>query len=463
MTSQGSAATTCAPMTNPRTNAAAQALAALSNDRSECTFTAKQQPLTAPHALVEAQRCLFCVDAPCMKACPTHIDVPGFIRRIAHEQPGLAAKKIWSANILGLSCSTACPVEVLCEGACVLNHEDRPPIRIGALQHFALTTTLEERGFPLRAGSHPSPVNVAVIGAGPGGVAVAAELRLLGHRVTVFEARDYPGGLNTYGIAPYKLSAKEALEEVAWLEQLGAELRCGTRVGADGVPVEQLKRDYQAIVLACGIGADRLLDVPGVDREGSVGATAFVEQMKLGQVDVKKVQHALVLGGGNTALDLVQELKGLGVPRVTMAIRRTEAELSGYLHEWQHAKALGVQLLERVQPIGVLGQSRVSGVSFKVAGTSDAIEVDAELVVWAIGQDKQFSLAQELGVSIKDGHVVCDGEQRAGNNVWVVGDAANGGKEVVNAAAEAKVAAASIDATLASRTQSKRRQEISHG
>lgn len=430
------------------THAALDARASLSPTRDEVKFTAKVPPLSKQQALVESQRCLFCVDAPCIQACPTSIDVPGFIRRIAHDQPVLAAKKIWSANILALSCSTACPVEVLCEGACVLNHEERPPIKIGALQHYALTTTLAERGLPLRPGKLAQPGHIAVIGAGPGGIATAAELRLIGHNVTVFEARPYPGGLNTYGIAPYKLTANEALDELAWLEQLGVEIRCNQRVGSD-VTVETLQQDYDAIVLACGIGEDRVLDLPGVDLPGSIGATVMVERLKLAQADVKNVSHALVLGGGNTALDLVQELRLLGVPRVTMAIRRTEKELSGYTHEWEHAKALGVHLLERVQPVGVLGSSHATGVTFQVANSDQAIEVDAELVVWAIGQNKTYTLAEALSIAVKDGKVVADSEQRTtAKGVWVVGDASNGGKEVVNAAAEGKVAALSIHRAL---------------
>lgn len=426
-------------------NSAASALRALAEERSERAFAPKAPPFTAAQARVESDRCLFCVDAPCTKACPAEIDVPNFIRRIATGNVTGAAKTILSQNVLGMSCGTVCPVEVLCEGACVLNHDERPPIQIGALQHFAVERTLSTRGFPLTPIVAVRPKRVAVIGAGPGGIAVATELKLLGHTPVVFEGRAYPGGLNTYGVAPYKLSATQALQEFAYLEALGIEVRLSTLIGRD-VRGADLQKDFDAVVIACGLGADTVLPVQGADLAGSIGATVFIEQLKLGLVHVKDVSTAVVVGGGNTALDCVQELKKLGVRHVMMAIRRTEENLSGYKHEWAAARALGVQLIERVQPAKVHGVDKVSAIAFS-AGGDDAIVIDCELVLWAVGQSKHYALAEEFpGVSVSAGRIVIDADMRTGAaHVWACGDATNGGKEVVNAAAEAKRAARAID------------------
>ena len=424
--------------------AAAQALRALAEDRNERAFSAKVPPLTAAQARVESDRCLFCVDAPCTQACPADIDVPGFIRRIATGNVTGAAKTILSQNVLGMSCGTVCPVEVLCEGACVLNHEDRPPIRIGALQHFAVERTLASRGFPLTPKKAAHPKRVAVIGAGPGGIAAAAELKLLGHTPVVFEARAYPGGLNTYGVAPYKLSATQALEEFGYLEALGIEVRLSTAVGRD-VRGAELQRDFDAVVVACGLGADTILPIPGAELTGSIGATVFIEQLKLGQVHLEDVNTAVVVGGGNTALDCVQELKKLGIKHVMMAIRRSEENLSGYAHEWAAARALGVQLIERVQPAKLHGEKKVSAIAFSTE--HNAVVIDCELVVWAVGQSKHYAIAEEFpGLIVSGGRIAVDAEMRSGAaKVWACGDATNGGKEVVNAAAEAKRAARAID------------------
>jgi dihydropyrimidine dehydrogenase (NAD+) subunit PreT len=415
-------------------------------------------------AVAEANRCLYCADAPCIQACPTGIDIPTFIRKIGTGNLTGSARTILSANILGYSCGRVCPVEVLCAGACVYNAWHRPPIQIGRLQRYATEKALAagKRVFEKKP---PTGRKIALVGAGPASLAAAALLAIEGHEATIFERRASPGGLNTFGIAPYKMHADDALFEIEWLLGFGVTIKSGVAVTADGkgvneVAASRLLADYDAVFLGLGLGADQPLGIPGEDGPGVIGASELIRRLK-GDAGfrVDGVRRAVVVGGGNTAIDAAHELKLLGVPHVTMVYRRSEAEMSGYAHELNHARKDGVSLLENRVPVSVVraANGSVSGLKLAPAREGKRIpapeeEIPADLVAVSIGQKGATQVALAFpGVALDaKGRVVVDPKtHRTGNpKVWSGGDCVNGGKEVVNAAAEAKIAVRDINEAL---------------
>lgn len=424
-------------------------------DRAERAFSDYKPALNATQAVAEANRCLFCADAPCIKACPTHIDIPQFIRKISTGNLRGSAGTIFASNILGASCARVCPVEELCEGDCVYNELGLPPIQIGRLQRYATETALE-RGYEYFQAGPDSGRSVGLIGGGPASLAAAHELRRLGHAVTLYEKSQRLGGLNTTGVAPYKMRADRAADEVDWILGIGGvEVRLGVEIGRD-VSWSDLKSRHDALFLGVGLGADRLLPVPGSHLPGVHGAVAWIERMKLGPVNLQGVHHAVVVGGGNTALDCVRELLGLGVGRVTMIYRRDEASMSGYEHEWSAAKKAGATAIWHALPVAFEGDAHLERVRVgylhvdgaRVAGSD--FEIEAELALIAIGQGRLGNLVAGLdGVTLDGGRVVVDEDGWTGHpGLWAGGDCANGGMEVVNAAAEGKRAARAIDAWL---------------
>jgi glutamate synthase (NADPH/NADH) small chain len=409
------------------------------------------KPVYAPgEAVAEANRCLYCHDAPCVTACPTGIDIPGFIRKIATGNVRGSAKRILSANLLGYSCARVCPVEVLCVGACVYNdwHRD-PPIQIGRLQRYAVETAFDRgAAASLFTRAPATGKRVACIGAGPASLATAGYLTLEGVAVTLFERRALPGGLNTTGVAPYKMHVDGSLAEVEFIRSLGAEIRSGVEVGRD-VSAAELLKGYDAVFIGAGLGEDSRLGIPGEDGPGVVGATAWIERLKLEPgFAVRGVESALVVGGGNTAIDAARELARLGVPRVSMVYRRSEPEMSGYHHEMALARKEGVQLVERAVPTEFVRD----GTRLKALKLRDGRELPADLVAVAIGQARLGELAALFpGVEMGDGGRIAAeaATGRTGNpKVFVGGDALNGGELVVTAAQEGKRAARGIMATL---------------
>jgi glutamate synthase (NADPH/NADH) small chain len=423
--------------------------------------------LKEAQAVAEASRCLYCHDAPCVAACPTAIDIPEFIRRIATKNHRSSARTILDANILGLSCARVCPTEVLCVGACVYNHMERPPIEIGRLQQFA-TTWAYDRGLQFFRAGPRNGRRVACVGAGPASLAAAAELTQLGYDVVIHEGRGLPGGLNTTGVAPYKLVSEDALREVAFVLSIGGiELATGQWVGRE--KLRDLERHFDAIFLGVGLGRDSRLRVPGEDQDGVVGAVALIEELKNKPAAelawVREVRRAVVVGGGNTSIDVVRELLRLGVPQVTLVYRRGEDEMPGYAHEAARARAEGAHFLFHRQSVEVLGaRGQASGLKVvatragpKGADGRPRLEVipgtesvlDADLVAVAIGQEMlEELLAGVPGLTLERGRVIVDGRsgQTTNPKYFAGGDCANGGKEVVNAAAEGKRAARGIDA-----------------
>jgi glutamate synthase (NADPH/NADH) small chain len=384
-------------------------------------------------------------------ACPTGIDIPGFIRKIGTGNVHGSARAILSANLLGYSCARVCPVEVLCVGACVYNQWHRtPPIQIGRLQRYAVEHALaRENGTRLFTRAPANGKRVACVGAGPASLATAGYLALEGVDVTVFERRRLPGGLNTTGVAPYKMHVEGSLLEVDFIRSLGVTIREGVEVGRD-VAAAELLREFDAVFLGVGLGADARLGIPGEEGPGVIGATAWIERMKL-EADFRLdgVRAALVVGGGNTAIDAARELARLGVPRVAMVYRRTAAEMPGYEHEMAQARREGVQLVERAVPRAF---KRGPGDALQALELQDGQELPADLVILGIGQARLRKLLEGVsGVRLDErGLVIADAASgRTGNpKVFAGGDAVSGGQEVVNAAQEGKRAARAIAAAL---------------
>jgi glutamate synthase (NADPH/NADH) small chain len=420
-------------------------------DRSESVFEDKKPALTDAQALAEANRCLYCYDAPCIKACPTSIDIPEFIRKISTSNVRGAAKTIFSANILGQSCARVCPVEVLCVGACVYNDKGEAPIQIGKLQRYATDAAVASNERFFEAGA-PTGKSVGLVGGGPASLACAHELRRFGHKTVVYEKRPVLGGLNTTGIAPYKLRADASVKEVDSVLGIGGiDVRTGVESGRD-LGFAELEKQHDAVFFGVGLGPDSRLDIPGAELGGVGGAVDFIERMKLGKVDLSKVEHGVVIGGGNTAIDVVRELVGLGVEKVTMIYRGTEEQMSAYEHEWEGAKIEGAVAEWRALPVAYEGGIAVERVRLvrmdadkkPIAGTEYTIAADVVLV--ATGQSKLGQLLAEMnGIVLEMGRVVTDEEGATGRKGWYAGgDAKNGGKEVVNAVAEGRDAARAI-------------------
>jgi len=411
-------------------------------------------------AVAEANRCLYCFDAPCMGACPTHIDVPKFIKKIATGNLEGSAKTILDANILGASCSRACPVDVLCEGACVLHRYNKQPIEIGRLQRFAMDA-LHESGAPLPFTPGPDTgKKVALIGGGPASLACAAELRRRGIRAEIFDARPLPGGLNTYGIAEYKLPLAESLREIDMLSQLGVEFHFNTFV--DAAKLAALESTYNAVFLGMGLGAIHKLGLAGEDLPGVTNALDFIAGYKSGAITTVPAKVA-VIGAGNTAIDAANAAVRLGATEVTMVYRRGPEQMSAFSFEYEHAKQEGVKFLWHVKPIALKGsaslealdliplESTADGSLVPVKGSEFTLPVD--LIVLAIGQSTHADfLSAENKVALERGRIVIDRAtgQTSNPKYFAGGDCTNGGREVVDAVADGKRAGIGIAACLTS-------------
>jgi glutamate synthase (NADPH/NADH) small chain len=424
----------------------------LAVDRVETRLPDLKPALTEAQARAEAARCLFCHDAPCIAACPTAIDIPMFIRQIHSGNPVGAARTIFEANPLGHSCARVCPVEVLCVGECVYNAKGEPPIMIGRLQRHATDHVVHE-GIQLFEAGATTGRAIACVGGGPASLACAHELVRLGHRAVIYEKGTWPGGLNTDGVAPYKMHAEESLAEVEWLSEIGIEWRLGVEVGRDVHWVE-LEREFDAVFLGTGLGADSPLGIEGEELPGVWGATALIEAIKTGrEVDPVSVYSAVVIGGGNTAIDAARELKLLGVPEVRVVYRRGPESMPAYAHEREHATAEGVAFTWRAVPVAFEGNGRLTAVRLTTVDrgcnpVGEPFRVPADLVALAVGQGRLETLLAGIpgGIAHEKGRVRVDVATGRTSNprYWAGGDLANGGAEVVNAAAEGKRAARGI-------------------
>jgi dihydropyrimidine dehydrogenase (NAD+) subunit PreT len=413
-------------------------------------------PLTAQAAVIEANRCLNCFDAPCTAACPTHIDVPRFIGRIAHGNLRGSALTILEANVLGASCSRACPVEVLCEGACVMHGCHREPIQIALLQRFAMDAFHAAGGRLPRKSQTARREKIACIGAGPASLACAAELRQRGFAVTIFERRALPGGLNTYGVAEYKLPARASVREIELIRELGVELRTGAEVRTQR-DLEDLEREFDALFLGVGLGPARRLGIPGDDHPDVIDALEFIAEYKTA-TPRPMAGSVAVIGAGNTAIDAANAARRLGAANVAILYRRSPQDMSAFAFEYDHAKQEGVQFLWRVLPVRIhtargritsleCAQARVdaSGVLAVVPGTN--FHFECRQIICAIGQSPLLELLQACrGAALEHGRVAVDRAtgQTANPRYYAGGDCVNGGREVVDAVADGKRAGAAI-------------------
>ena len=438
--------------------------AALPVPRNLEQFPELHPPLDAQAALAEANRCLFCYDAPCSAACPTHIDVPRFIKKIASGNLRGSAATILDANILGLSCSRVCPVDVLCEGACVMHQHHRKPIEIGRLQRRAMDWFYESAAIQRASedtGGKTAGVTkvqttregrVGCIGGGPASLSCAAELRRHGHPVTVFDDRPLPGGLNTYGVAEYKLRASDSLREVELIRSMGVEFR-KAEVGA-AVSLDDLEKEFDLVFIGMGLGAMERLGIPGENRPEVIDALRFIAHYKTAH-DVQVGRVVAVLGGGNTAIDAANAARRLGAEEVHVFYRRTETEMPAFAFEYEHAKVEGVQFHWLAQPVEILERA-VKFVSTRlgapdasgrrkaepVPGTEYAFVCD--MVIPAVGQSRLMKLLHETrGIELQGGLVAIDRPtgRTANAKYYAGGDCVNGGREVVDAVADGKRAA----------------------
>ena len=423
--------------------------ARLPADRIAAHFADHTAPLDRHEAHVASDRCYFCHDAPCITACPTGIDIPLFIRQIATGTPDAAAKTIWESNILGGMCARVCPTETLCEEACVREAAEGKPVEIGRLQRFA-TDTAMAKGHPFTRAA-PTGKRVAVVGAGPAGLACAHRLALHGHDVVVHERRAKPGGLNEYGIASYKATGNFAQAEVDWLLQIGGiSINTGVELGRD-VTLDALRADYDAVFLGIGLGGVNALRAAGEDKSGVSDAVEFIATLRqtsdLTQLPVGR--DVVVIGGGMTAVDAAVQSKLLGAENVTIVYRRGQEKMSASRYEQEHATASGVKIICNAAPVAVHGNGSVREVEF--AYTTDGPEgLTLTAETFRLKADQVFKAIGQTLTGAPQGATVAGGKI-AGlpSGVWAGGDCTAGGEDLtVTAVAQGRDAAEAIHKSL---------------
>jgi dihydropyrimidine dehydrogenase (NAD+) subunit PreT len=396
-------------------------------------------------ATVEATRCLFCFDAPCTIACPTHIDVPRFIKKISTRNLHGAAMTILESNILGLSCSRVCPVDVLCEGACVMHGYNKQPIEIGRLQRHAMDYFYSHSS-SLPVAKKQATGRVACIGAGPASLACAAELRRRGFAVTIIDKNPLAGGLNTYGIAEYKFRPSDSKKEADLVRGMGVEFRLSAE--AD---IESLEREFNAIFLGVGLGSTHRLNIPGETLPEVVDALKFIAAYKTSSIRVGR--RVVIIGAGNTAIDAATAAHRLGAEEVHLIYRRSQNEMPAFDYEYELALLDNVEFHWYTQPDRIHGSKTIESIECVRVDKNLApipnsnFQIPCEMVIPSIGQTRLVDfLSRCKSVELKNGCVVVNPEtgQTANPKYFAGGDCVNGGREVVDAVAAGKRAGAGI-------------------
>lgn len=420
----------------------------LGADDLAANFTDLHPALDAHEATVASDRCYFCHDAPCITACPTDIDIPLFIRQISTGMPEAAAKTIFDQNILGGMCARVCPTETLCEQACVREAAEGKPVEIGRLQRYATDTMMA-------AGEHPfaraatTGKTVAVVGAGPAGLACAHRLALLGHDVTMYDTRAKAGGLNEYGIAQYKTPGGYAQAEVDWLLKIGGiTIQTDSAIG-DGLTLPALREEFDAVFLGIGLGGVGALGLEGEDMTGAANAVDFISTLRQ-QADLTALpigRNVVVIGGGMTAVDAAVQAKLLGAQTVTIAYRRAQDRMPASRFEQDLAASRGVHLMFNVQPValhgdGTLREIELAYTDADMKPTGETVTLRSDQVFRAIGQ----KLEAIEGLELSGGKIAVTGTGRTSvSGVWAGGDCASGGEDLtVTAVAEGRDAAMDI-------------------
>ncbi|UWR04405.1 NAD(P)-dependent oxidoreductase [Ruegeria conchae] len=428
----------------------------LSSDELTSNFTDLHPPLASHEAAVAADRCYFCYDAPCVTACPTDIDIPLFIRQIQAGQPQAAGQTILEQNILGGMCARVCPTETLCEEACVRETAEGKPVEIGRLQRYATDDVMASGAHPFERAA-PTGKTIAVVGAGPAGLACAHRLAMLGHDVVIHEGKPKPGGLNEYGIAAYKSTNDFAQAEVDWLLKIGGIAIETDSVLGETISLEGLQQNYDAVFLSIGLAGVNALRADGVDKDGVRPAVDFISDVRQASdlADLPVGRNVVVIGGGMTAVDAAVKSKLLGAEHVTIAYRRGRDAMGASRYEQDLAASHGVRILCNVQPVAIHGNGAAAEIELeytashdgRLTGTGETVRVPADQVFKAIGQT--LDGAPE-GLTLDGNKIAVTGAGRTSiTGVWAGGDCAAGGEDLtVTAVAEGRDAAMDIHASL---------------
>ena len=434
----------------------------LSKKEIDDNFSDLHAPLSAIEALIEADRCYFCYDAPCTKACPSDIDVPGFIQSIRSDNLTGAAEKILTENIFGGMCARDCPTEELCQQACVRNDHEEKPVEIGLLQRYATDSVLNN-GVQLFSRQENTGKSIAVVGAGPAGISCAHRLAVLGHKITVYDAKDKLGGLNEYGIAAYKTPNDFAQQELDYILDIGGiTIETGIQLGKQ-INLEGLQEKYDAVFLGCGLGTVNKLNLDNEDVSGVVDAVEYIANLRQtsNKDELMVGKNIVVIGGGMTAIDIAVQSKLLGAEQVTIAYRRSKNIMAASEYEQALAKKHDVQIQYNMSPKRLItDDSHVTAIEFDVMksqndgslkASGENITLKADVVFKAIGQKLVTEgLTENNSLEIEKGRIVVDEHRKTSlTKVWAGGDCVlDGDNLTVSAVQDGKLAAISINATL---------------